>query len=70
MNHSTLERIMLEGRRQCQTLLDFNTATENQIWFWGKKQVSKSSFENFTDKFIAAYREQGSLAKMQDSILR
>jgi hypothetical protein len=29
--------------------------------------VTKSSFEEFTDEFITAYREQGSLSKMQDS---
>ena len=65
----TMELIQLKAAKSLyyRTNLKFNTAIANQIWFWDKKQVSKSSFEDFTDEFIAAYREQGSLAKMQDS---
>ena len=65
----TMELIQLKAAKSLyyRTNLKFNTAIANQIWFWDKKQVPKSSFEDFTNEFITAYREQGSLARMQES---
>jgi len=65
----TMELIQLKAAKSLyyRMNLKFNSAIANQIWFWDKKLVTKSSFEEFTDEFITAYREQGSLSKMQDS---
>jgi Reverse transcriptase (RNA-dependent DNA polymerase) len=65
----TMELIQLKAAKSLyyRMNLKFNAAIANQIWFWDKKLATKSSFEEFTNEFITAYREQGSLAKMQDS---
>jgi hypothetical protein len=55
----TMELIQLKAAKSLYRMnLKFNPAIANQIWFWDKKLVTKSSFEEFTDEFITAYREQ------------